>query len=495
MEMKFGLRRLLAAVCALLVMAGALPAAAESYTYTTGAQARPSAEIYQPVRVITGGATGAGEFDMPEDIFWLDGKLYVADTGNDRIVVLDENFQMIKELDTPIVDDDDDEFYSPTGLFVGERGMLVCDKNNKRLLLLNEDDEATIVYEKPDAKALAGTTFKPVKAVMDKDGNAYVLANGVYQGLLMFNPEGGFEGFFGANVIEATLSLIMERFWKSFFSKEASETMARSIPIEYSNIVMDGEDFIYASIFKTQSGSGNVKKLNALGKNILNHPRNGTALDPNRYGDLRGYTEKGAYKQTQLTDIAVDEDGVITVLDGTWGRLFQYSPDGDLLGTFGGKGDVKGMFSDPSAVVYTGKNYIVLDKVKGTLTEFAPTPYRELLGEALRYYTAGEYQASIDAWRQILKYDASMTLAYKSIGKAYMQQGKWQEALENLEIAGARNDYSLVLSNVRREFIRDNFVWLLLGVVAGCIALSYLYRGLRKWMGFSVKQKKRRRKA
>ncbi len=488
------IRRLFVAVFIIMLvyLTGMKPARTESYTYTSDGNTRRSAAIYEASRAITGKMIGAGDFSLPEDMYWYEDKLYIADTGNDRIVILDESLNFVREIETLYIDGEEDYLYTPTGCFVNERGLLICDKNNKRLLLLNDADEAVLVYKAPDVKALSGITFKPEKAVMDKDGNAYVLANGVYQGLLLFDFNGTFQGFFGANVIESSFGLAVQRFWKMFFSKETSENMARSVPIEYSNIVIDQDDFIYTSIYKTESGSGNAKKLNALGNNILTHPNEGNGLDLNRYGDLKNYTYKGQSYTTHLTDISVDEDGILTVLDSTWGRLFQYGPDGDLLGTFGGTGNVLGTFLNPSALVRMGEKYAVLDKAKGTITVFSPTQYRQLLGKALKYYNAGEYQASIDIWLEVLKYDASMSLAYKSIGKAYIQQEKWEEALEYLKIAEDRTDYSIAFGNLRREFIRENFVWLLAVTIAMCVLIRVLYRRIKHWLGFTMKPKRRR---
>lgn len=158
-----------------------------------------------------------------------------------------------------------------------------------------------------------------------------------------------------------------------------------------------------------------------------------------------------------------------------------------MLGVFGGIGTTCGTFSSPSALESLNGQILVLDKLKGTITTFVPTAYRELLGQALAYYTEGNYQASIDLWQQVLKYNSNMPLAYKSIGKAYMQQERPKEALENLRMAGDRESYSLVYGQLRQAFFQRNIVWILLGAVALFFGWRYARRGLHSWIWHTKK--------
>lgn len=461
-----------------------------SYTYTSDAQPVPDKAIYEAARCVTGEQAGAGAFSQPEDLFIYGDEVYVADTGNDRIVVLDKELRYRREIADLTDGEREDSLSGPTGVFVGEAGILVCDQGNQRALLLDGDGRIRHTYLKPDNETLAGTTYKPVKAVMDDFHNVYILANGVYQGFLQFTEEGDFQGFFGSNVIESSLSVAASRFWKNFFSKEASETMARDIPVEYSNAYMDPDGFLYATIYQTGSGTHNLKKLNARGANILQHSQDGNAYDRNLYGDQQTYVHKGIVWKPTLVDVTVDGDGLITVLDSTWCRAFQYDQDGNLIGVFGGNGDTMGRFAGPVALEHLGDACLVLDKLKGSVTVFEPTQYRRLLGQALRYYGEGAYGESIDLWQEVLKYQANNPLAYRSIGKAYMQQARLGEALQYLHMAGDRESYSLVLGQLRQRFFQENILWILLGIAAAVIGLRYAGRALRRWMGFAPRGRK-----
>lgn len=480
----------LAAILAtgMLLFGCALPCSAvsldtdTSYTYTASGDAVPDKEIYAAVRQISGEQTGSEAWSLPEDLFIYNGKYYIADTGNNRVVVLDSEFHFLFEISQLQNDPGAGRLSGPKGVFANECGILICDNGNQRVVLTDELGNVLYTYEKPDTAVLTDTVYKPSKALMDEYHNVYILASGVYQGFMQYDLQGNFQGFFGSNDIEASAELVLSRLWKKFFGNDASKTMSRDIPLEYNNAHIDENGFIYATIFQTDTGSNNLKQLNARGANILTHLQDGNALDRNRYGDQYEQTIKGTVWRTTLIDVTTDSNGVITVLDSTWGRLFQYSTDGDLLGVFGGLGTTLGHFSAPSAVDEDNGQYYVLDRLAGSITVFEPTAYRTLLGEALVYYQEGAYQESIDVWQEVLKYNSGITLAYKSIGKAYMQQQRYDIAREYLKNAGDRESYSMVLGQLRQQFFQKNIWWLLVVGIGVIVGLRFALRALFRWL-------------
>ncbi len=482
-------KRIIATAAIGVLLCGcALPCAAassktnDSYTYTASGDVVPDKEIYDAVRHISGEQTGSQAWSLPEDLFIYNGNYYISDTGNSRIVVLNSNFEFQFEIAQLQNDTGAGRLSGPKGVFANECGILICDNGNQRVVLTDEQGNVLHTYEKPDTAVLTDTVYKPIQAVMDEYHNVYVLASGVYQGFMQYDLNGNFQGFFGSNNIESSAELVLSRLWKKFFGNDASKTMARDIPLEYNSAHIDENGFIFATIFQTDTGSHNVKQLNARGANILSHLQDGNAYDRNRYGDQYEQVIKGTVQRTNLIDITTDPNGVITVLDGTWGRLFQYNTDGDLLGVFGGPGTTMGRFSAPSAVEENGGLYYVLDRLTGSITVFRPTTYRTLLGEALVYYEEGAYQESIDMWQEVLKYNSGITLAYKSIGKAYMQQQQYDVALEYLHNAGDRESYSMVLGQLRQQFFQQNIWWLLIVGIGAIIGLRFAFRAFFRWL-------------
>ncbi len=61
-----------------------------SYTYDEWNESMAAPASYRPIAVKNGFQIGSGAWNTPQDFFMdEDGHLYVADTGNNRIVVLD----------------------------------------------------------------------------------------------------------------------------------------------------------------------------------------------------------------------------------------------------------------------------------------------------------------------------------------------------------------------------------------------------------------------
>ena len=157
-----------------------------------------------------------------------------------------------------------------------------------------------------------------------------------------------------------TLSLetILNQFWKSILTEAQAANMKRSVPAEFVSFCVGDGDFIYTVRKGNDVQTAQVKKLNALGDNIL----------PEKVFGDRGVT-------AQLADITVDPDGFITILDSGSGRLFQYDGESNLLFAFGGKGNQDGTFRSPSSLESMNGLLLVLDREYNTLTVFRPTEF------------------------------------------------------------------------------------------------------------------------
>ena len=71
----------------------------ESYTYNSRGEAIPAPAAYTAMGTVSGESAGTAAFSSPADLFadTDNGRLYVADTGNNRIVVLDETCRFVSE--------------------------------------------------------------------------------------------------------------------------------------------------------------------------------------------------------------------------------------------------------------------------------------------------------------------------------------------------------------------------------------------------------------
>ena len=178
-------------------------------------------------------------------------------------------------------------------------------------------------------------------------------------------------------------------------------------------------------------------------------------------------------------DVVVDEDNVIAVLDSNRGRVLLFDSEQNPLCIFGGSGTQDGCFASVSALGKNGEEYLVADSVYNSITVFEPTDYMRSIRSALRAYEQGDYSQSRAYWESVLESNAGLFVAAKGIGRALLLEGDFREAMRYLKMGDDRYYYSMALTRYRREFLRENSLWLIPCVIAAvtvvCIVLRKLY--------------------
>ena len=103
-EVRILKRKFLIILLAMLILSVDIVYAAEpynSYTYDYWGTPVPSPAPYIPVSIITGESLKTVDFVNPTDLFvFNDNQIYIVDSGNNRIVVLDQNFNIEKIIDS-----------------------------------------------------------------------------------------------------------------------------------------------------------------------------------------------------------------------------------------------------------------------------------------------------------------------------------------------------------------------------------------------------------
>ena len=203
-----------------------------SYTFDFFGNPVPAAQAYIARSVVDGNSLGITPLREPRDIAVAqNGEVFIADTGNNRILHLDKNFGLIKIIDGFSVDGQTENFSAPVALYLTERGRLyIADRDNARLVELTVDGEFIRIIGPPqtDLKGVLpeNFTYRPFKVAADQGGRIYVLADGIYEGLLEFDVDGNFRGFIGAPLVRPS---ILERFWL-IATKEQRSRMALFLP-------------------------------------------------------------------------------------------------------------------------------------------------------------------------------------------------------------------------------------------------------------------------
>jgi len=437
------------ALCSIFV--AACPASASSpylnYGYDLWGNVVPAPQAYVLSREIDGIELGVGRLNNPTDIFVAhDRSMYVVDSGNNRIIRLSPDFEVVGVISKLDNSGEGDYLQRPGGLFVTSDGHIyVADTGNARVVELDQDGRLIREIGPPraDAEGLIpdGFVYRPSKVVVDPAGRIRVIATGVYDGLLEFDAAGNFRGFVGAPRVTPSL---LDYLWQRISTREQRERMAAFLPAEFSGFDLDQRGFVYATVSDSSVQRHDaIRRLNPKGQDIL---RRRGFFAP--VGDVAYYAGPSVF-----VDIAVSDHGIYHALDYKRGRVFTYDDSGNLLYIFGGLSDQKGAFYSPVAIDAFEDSIIVLDSCSGCLSIYEPTEYASLILAAIRLYESGHYDRATDAWRQVLKLNANYDLAYTGIGKALYRQGEYREAMRYFALGNDRPGYSDALASYREEIV------------------------------------------
>lgn len=510
------LRKVLSAVLLLssLVLLFSTSAAAESlpytnYTYDENGNTLDAPAAYIPAKFVDGKVIGLEDTDPEDDIddsvlleptdlcYTKDGRLYVLDSGHGRIVELDKDFKLVKASSDLVYQGEEGEesitIVGAGGMAVDLDGIIyVADTNGQRIVKLDSDFNVVEIFTPDTSAPLLDTgdpenpfVFKPTKLAVDKTKKMYVVCTGVNQGLMEFDSEGNFTGYIGAPKV--TYNFI-DYIWRLFSTEEQIARMQKFVPTEFSNVIVDDSGFLYGCVSTIDpvlqqsafySGAytqqNPVKWMNATGKDITVR----TGVVP-PYGDLVYNNFGGTYQGASvIVDVAVDESGNYSMLDNLRGRIFTYDAEGNFLYVFGGIGNQLGTFTTPSAIERIGTDLIVLDKRSGGITIFTRTVYADAMISAIDLFNKGEYQASVDKWEEVLQMNSNYQPAYVGIGKNYLRNNDYEQAIHYLRMADEHTYQSKAYSYYRDQVMYDNILWIaliLVGLVAAGVVLSVVHK-------------------
>ncbi len=471
------------------VVAFAAEGASYSYTFDGTSVNRESPDPYYVELFFSGDSIGTTAFNSPQGMFVKDDMIYVVDTNNNRIVLVQYEAGVATYVDeivefTGNTANDINTFNKPNDVFVDANNhYYICDTQNERIVHLDENYNLVKEIYKPDDVTVSDSSkFYPMKVVTDRSGRIITLGKGYNEGFLQFDIEGDFIGYLGANKVTASAADI---FWKSIATDEQRAQMTLFVPTEYNNMYLDHEGFIYATtdVFNNAdltSGTTNpIRRLNAIGNDIL--IRNGVQRV---IGDVNFYDINVAMPlASRFQDVTVLENDVYFVIDRIRGRIFTYDSQGNMLYAFASTGYKVGYFQYPTAIESMGYRILVADEKTNGITIFNTTEYGELIYKAMDEYTLGNYQESADYWREVLALNGNYDLAYVGIGRAYLLQEEYEEAMKYFELQFQKASYSSAFILYRKEWIEDNIGLIVFGIVALAAFGQWRKYQLRKKLG------------
>ncbi|MCQ6563536.1 NHL repeat-containing protein [Paenibacillus mendelii] len=375
--------------------------------------------------------------NQPDDLF-LDQRnhLYIADTGNNRIIELGADRQPVRVYGT---EEGEGSLSAPRGIFVTEDGMLyVADSKNMRIAVFDQGGRFIKQYNKPETDFLPESfLFEPIKLVVDKRGFIYVATHNGYQGLLLLDDIGVFQGFYGANRTERTFTETLKRM---FYTEQQLSKEIMKIPGSVSNVTLGPDGFLYTTSVSVKQGQ--VKKLDFFGRDMLGERIASLAID------------------TMNLDVAVGQTGSMSVLDAGMGEIRQYNALGELLFVFSSKDNgynKVGLLKQPAAIAIEPSGTLnVLEKTLGVIQRFRPTEFAGLVHEANEKFMAGEYESSAGPWKEVLHLNTKFNMAQLGLAKASFKQRDWEQARYHYRSAGDKVGYSDSFWYVRLEWMNAN---------------------------------------
>lgn len=430
-----------------------------TYNYDYMGNAIPSQAGYTVKNVLYFG------MNEPQDIFFNGDNFYIADTGNNRILVLDYNFKNIIKIHDNFIFSDGTEtkLNNPSGVYVSGEKIYIADTGNSRVIISDFNSRIITEIEKPISEIYdQNKTFIPEKILVDKSGNIYAISGNITTGCMMFSSEGDFMGFFGANRSEHTA----ENIRNYFTSGKKKSRRKRNIPTAINNFDIH-EDFIYTCTENSEKTSDIIKKLNSAGKNIFSE-RN------LHFGDYQPEYSNSGYKPPKISDIDISENGNINFIDSETGHIFQYDKNCKLLFIMGNISGQLGGFEKPSAIETVGKNIYILDSGKNNITVFSETNFGEKVHNAVELYNSGYYAETLNLWLEILKYDSNYTYAYNGLAYAFLRNGEYKNSMKYAKLSGDSQLYNKAFQEYRRIFLKENSgkILILIFIIFGIVIIK-----------------------
>ncbi len=382
---------------------------------------------------------GESFFDNPNDMYVTDdGEIYVADTGNSRVVVGNLESEEIKIIGEGILT-------TPMGVFVtDEKEVYVADRDGGAIFVFDEDGELTATYTKPDSPLYGeDLSFLPIKVVVNDAGIMYIICESNTNGIVEIAPTDGgtFLGYFGTNYASTSLQTII---YRAILTDEQRAKMVSNIPSTPTNLAIDEKGLIYTVTRGDEELT--LKRLNIAGNNLI---------DGTDYVDYPSAVAAGNHDNVYVAD--------------QQGYIYEYNNEGDLLFVFGGKDDGTqriGLSTMLTSIQVDSEDRIyVLDSDKAQIQVYEPTEFTNLLHEALYLYSKGRYTESKEPLSQILEMNSMFDYANQAMGRAYYQEENYEMALYYAKLAKDYDGYSDAFWEIRNVWLKKNIVAAILVVV------------------------------
>ena len=441
----------LLAVCLLFVFGATTVSASENTTYTYTISVNEdwirTQDAYMPGNIYMRdlGMTS------PEDVFIVDKTLYVADTGNGRVVVYDMETEKSWDFGKDLL-------VSPRGLCVTANGDIYVADGAGFVYIFDKDANLKSKIGRPDSYLYSELSeFKPKNISVTSEGNIFVCSEGSAEGLLQFDAEGEFQGYFAANRKYLTF---METIEDMILSEEMKQDLVSRRPLAIYNLDINERDLVY-TVTQTAEYSYAWKAAAAKQENCL------------KQHNLAGVNilsrDKFMTDEWNFVDVASGLYGNAYAVTYT-GLIYEYDSNGDLVFSFGGRAvsnERNGIFTYAIAIEVDKDGFVyVLDREKALVQVFYPTDFAVATHQAIYDLENGNYEESEQTWGAVLQLNGMSRIAHMGYGKTLFHQQRFEEALEEFRFARNREYYSDAFWELRDKWMSENMVYFLIVIFA-----------------------------
>ncbi len=419
-----------------------------TYTINGYGQIRPTQTAYLAHSTVT-------KFDdtalaSPSDICLADdGLLYIADSGNRRIVVGTAEGELVRVIG-------EGTLKNPRGVFVTKDGSVyVADRDAGRIFVFGSDGELTGEYAKPSSPLYGDeVSFLPIKIVVNDAGIMFVVCESNTNGIVEISPTDGgtFLGYFGTNYASVSLTTII---YRAILTEEQRAKMVSNIPATPTNLSIDEKGLIYTVTRGNKDDT--LKRLNIAGTNMI-------------------HNTDGTYADTPTSVAAGNHDNVYVA--DQQGYIFEYNNEGEMIFVFGGPDDGSqrvGLSTMVSGIAVDKQDRIyVLDSDKAQIQIYQPTEFTDLLHNALYLYSKGRYTEAKQPLTEILKMNSMFDYANKAMGRCYFREENYSEAMRYARLAKDHSGYSDAYWEIRNVWLKNNIITVILVIVLLVVVIKVL---------------------
>ena len=470
--MKKTIRFLTVLLLAVLMVSTTVSASeSSSYTYTQSVDKEwiRTQDAYMPGSIFL----NDGTFTSPEDLFIFEDKIYISDVRMDEngsvigghILVYDTKTRQTSTLG-------EDVLKTPMGLFVTEEAIYVADKGAEAVFKMSHKGDVLLKLTRPDSYLFSKQSqYYPTAVAVSSQGIIFVCGEGAYEGLMQFDKNGVFQGYFAANATKMTMG---DRIKELIFNEEQMSQLLNRIPNALYNVDISDRDLIYSI---TQLEANTVWTTAVQSENALKY-HNMAGTDILSTDLIQG--------EHNFVDVASYRDGLSFAVTNT-GIIYEYDNTGNVIFSFGGLAGTErsGHFTNATAIdIDKDGNVYVLDKEGKFFQMFFPTDFANATHEALYKLSQGSYTESEETWLELLSLNGMSYVAHQGYGKVLYQQMRFKEAAEQFKIIGDQASYSECMWEIRNNWFQSTLPYVLVVVIIllilGVVRSFLLKKGILK---------------